>query len=390
MEKCGNYHLYLCMKMSGLYIHIPFCKQACFYCDFHFSTNQTYRHLLIQSLADEIRLQKDYLNGDTLETIYFGGGTPSLLNLNEFELLFETIQKYFKVDPFAEITLEANPDDLTRNKIQILKEFGVNRLSLGIQSFDDKVLTFLNRAHSAKDALACVELLRESGFTNLSIDLIHSIPGQEENTLMKNLEKALSLSPEHISAYSLTIEEKTVFGRWATGGKLKSLDETTSAHQFELVMNTLVEHGYRHYEISNFCKPGYHSRHNSSYWNQKKYLGVGPSAHSYNGVSRQFNVANNHLYMKSLQESKLPAETELLTRADKINEYIFTSLRTDDGCRLSYLKTTHNFDLLNSNESYLNKLLEDGKVVLQNEVLMLTHSGKLLADRIASDLFLIN
>jgi oxygen-independent coproporphyrinogen-3 oxidase len=376
--------------MSGIYLHIPFCKQACYYCDFHFSTNQSYRALLIQCLAHEISLQKDYLYGDKLETIYFGGGTPSLLNPNEFELLFETIHKNFKVDPFAEITLEANPDDLTQSKIQTLKAFGVNRLSLGIQSLDDEVLKFLNRAHSANDALVCIELLRESGFNNLSIDLIHSIPGQDESTLMKNLDKALNLSPEHISAYSLTVEENTVFGRWAAKGKLKSPDENASARQFEVVMNTLIDHGYRHYEISNFCKPGYYSRHNSSYWNQAKYLGVGPSAHSYNRVSRQFNVANNHLYMKSIQEGKLPSETEILTRADKINEYIFTSLRTDIGCQLTYLKNIHAFDLLNANDSYLRKLLEEGKITIQNEVLMLTHSGKLLADRIASDLFILS
>jgi oxygen-independent coproporphyrinogen-3 oxidase len=376
--------------MSGLYIHIPFCKQACYYCDFHFSTNQSYRADMLQSIARELVIQKEYLEGDMIQTVYFGGGTPSLLSSKDFELLFEAIYKHHKVSDHAEITLEANPDDLSPEKIQTLKQFGINRISLGIQSFDDTVLKFLNRAHSGHDAIVCIDLLRNAGFINLSIDLIHSIPGQDEAVLMKNLNAALALSPEHISAYSLTIEEDTVFGRWASKGKIKSLDENISAHQFELIMNTIISAGYRHYEISNFCKPGFQSKHNSSYWNQQKYLGVGPSAHSYNGMSRQFNVANNHIYMKTILENKLPCETELLTPANKINEYIFTSLRTDTGCQLSYLKNMYDYDLLKNYEGYLTKLEQEGKVSLDNGILTLTHSGKLLADRIASDLFVLS
>jgi oxygen-independent coproporphyrinogen-3 oxidase len=278
-------------------------------------------------------------------------------------------------------------DDLNTEKIITLKEAGVNRVSLGIQSFDDDTLKFLNRAHSGADALTCVSQLRELEINNLSIDLIHSIPGQDDRLLSQNLDKAIRLAPQHISVYSLTIEEKTVFGKWASRGQLKAMEEIQAAGQFELVMDTLIASGYQHYEISNFCLPGFASQHNSSYWQQKKYLGVGPSAHSFDGISRQFNVSNNHLYMKALHEGKVPFEIEILTRENKINEYIFTSLRTDQGCNLSYLKSTFNYDLLKVNTAYIQSLLNDGYLTSTDEVLLLTRQGKLLADKIASDLF---
>lgn len=375
--------------MSGLYLHIPFCKQACYYCDFHFSTNQSYRERMIHCMANELLLQKDYLSNEPLETIYFGGGTPSVLNVKDLELIFNTIHSHFLIIDKPEITLEANPDDLNKHKIKILKEFGINRLSLGIQSFDNKVLNFLHRAHTAEDALNCISLLRDFGFDNISIDLIHSIPNQPEDILIKNIQQALLLEPEHISAYSLTIEENTVFGKWAAKGKVKATDENDGAHQFELVMNMLTENGFQHYEISNFCQPGFQSKHNSSYWQQKKYLGIGPSAHSYNGESRQFNISNNHLYMKSLENGIVPFETETLSRADKINEYLFTSLRTEAGCDLSYLKENYQFDLVSANVEYLESLQQGEKLLINNEKITLTRQGKLVADKIASDLFVL-
>lgn len=376
--------------MAGIYIHIPFCKQACYYCDFHFSTNQSYRAELIQCIASELALQKEYLAGEPIETIYFGGGTPSLLSEQELNLILNTLHKHYTVADEPEVTLEANPDDLSESKLRLLKQLGVNRLSIGIQSFDDHILKFLNRAHNSKEALRCIEIARDIGLTNFSVDLIHSIPGQDEPMLMKNLNQLMALKPNHISAYSLTLEENTVFGRWASKGKLSAPEETFSARQFELVMNTLVANGYRHYEISNFCLPGFHSRHNSSYWEQKKYLGIGPSAHSFNGESRQYNVANNHVYMKEIMASKIPAELEVLSAADKINEYLFTSLRTDGGCNLAHLKKDFGFDLLKQNESYLNTLVNESKITMQGEVILLTNEGKLLADKIASDLFIVN
>ena len=373
--------------MAGIYIHIPFCKQACYYCDFHFSTNQSLKEELIHAISLELSYQKDYLQGERIETIYFGGGTPSLLAKRELDVIFNSIYKHYSVIPLPEITLEANPDDLDKEKIITLKETGINRISLGIQSFDDVVLKFLNRAHTGEDALACVSQLREHEIDNLSIDLIHSIPGQDDETLRRNLEKVITLAPQHVSVYSLTIEEKTVFGKWSSRGQLKAVEETQSAGQFELVMDTLTGRGYQHYEISNFCLPGLASKHNTSYWQQKKYLGVGPSAHSFDLESRQFNVSNNHLYMKSIHEGKIPYEKEILTRENKINEYIFTSLRTNQGCHLSYLTNHYDYDLKKVNSDYIQSLLKLGYVTLSDEILILTRQGKLMADKIASDLF---
>ncbi len=372
--------------MAGLYIHIPFCKQACYYCDFHFSTNQTQKSELVNQITQELLFQKTYLQGESLETIYLGGGTPSLLKAKDLEVLFNTIHKHFQVVT-PEITLEANPDDLTPEKLRELSLMGVNRLSIGIQSFDEKILRFLNRAHTAQHALQCVDNARNVGITNISIDLIYSIPGQGDELLKENLAIGTQLRPTHISAYSLTLEEKTVFGRLASKGKLTAMEEGLSASQFELVMDTLVENGYLHYEISNYCLPGFESKHNTSYWLQKKYLGVGPSAHSFDGESRQFNISNNALYIKALTEGRIPFEREMLTRENKINEYLFTSLRTNKGCNMIYLTSTFNYDLLNLNKSYLTHLAEKKLIQIDNNTLTLTRTGKLLADTIAADLF---
>jgi oxygen-independent coproporphyrinogen-3 oxidase len=373
--------------MAGLYLHIPFCKQACYYCDFHFSTNQSQKAELVNQVAHELYLQRGYLQGESLETIYFGGGTPSLLTAKELEIIFSAIYKYYAVSGTPEITLEANPDDLTSTKLDELRLAGINRLSIGIQTFDDNVLRFLNRAHTAREGLSCLELAQAAGITNISIDLIYSIPGQDDGLLKKNLATAINLNPTHISAYSLTLEEKTVFGRWASHGKLLAMEETTSALQFEMVMDTLNQHGYRHYEISNYCLPGYESKHNTSYWQQKKYLGVGPSAHSFDGDTRQFNISNNPLYIKALREDRIPFEREILTVENKINEYLFTSLRTDGGCSLSYLSSQYEYDLKKKNESYIDQLVKETMIEIVEDRLILTRAGKLVADRIASDLF---
>lgn len=355
--------------MAGLYFHIPFCKQACHYCDFHFSTNQTLKSELVNQLTAELILQKDYLQGELIETIYFGGGTPSLLDAQELDFLFTSVQKNYKVVPNIEVTLEANPDDLTPKKLSEMESAGINRLSIGIQSFDETVLKFLNRAHTATEALGCVENARKAGIHNISIDLIYSIPGQDEETLQKNLSTALSLRPNHISAYSLTVEEKTVFGRWASKGKLQAMEEDQSAQQFELVMDSLIRNGYQHYEISNYCLPGFQSKHNTSYWRGEKYLGLGPSAHSYDGATRQFNISNNHLYIKSIEKGIVPFEREELTNENKINEYLFTSLRTEWGCNLNYLKEQFDYDLVVQNKPYLNQLLASNLIELRSDTI---------------------
>jgi oxygen-independent coproporphyrinogen-3 oxidase len=375
--------------MAGIYIHIPFCQQACYYCDFHFSTNRQSQLDICNAISQELEIQKDYLNSESVETIYLGGGTPSILQEQELALIFESIQKKYSVINTAEITLEANPDDLTIVKLRALKKMGINRLSIGVQSFDDVVLKFLNRSHTSGQARKCIESARDAGFSNISVDLIYAIPDHDADSLKKDLDCLLKLSPEHISAYSLTIEEKTVFGKWHQTKKLTPTSEDENANQFELVLNTLTSAGYDHYEISNYSRPGFISNHNSNYWRQKKYLGIGPSAHSFDGTTRQVNVSNNHTYLKSIRQNRIPATQEILTREEHINEYIMTSLRTSWGCDLNYLKSTHQYDLLTNQMAYINTAIEQGWITMNQNILRLTRAGKMHADKIASDLFLI-
>jgi oxygen-independent coproporphyrinogen-3 oxidase len=375
--------------MAGLYLHIPFCKQACHYCDFHFSTRLDSKGLLTQALSVELELQRDYLKGEIIGTVYFGGGTPSLLSGVEWELIFSSIHKNFSVEQGVEITVEANPDDLTNEKLLSLKGFGVNRLSIGIQSLDDEVLKSLNRSHDSIQAIKSIKTARKLGFSNINVDLIYAIPGREISLLQKDIDQLLSLEPEHISAYSLTIEEKTVFGNWAAKGRFIPETESENARQFELVMDKLAQAGFEQYEISNYARTGFQSQHNSSYWKQKKYLGIGPSAHSFNGKQRQANVSSNPAYIKSLTAGKLPATIETLSREDNINEYIMTTLRTMWGCDADYLKSMFDYDLLKNQEVYISHTKETGLITQTGNVLQLTRAGKMLADKIASDLFIV-
>jgi len=372
--------------MAGLYIHIPFCKQACYYCDFHFSTSLDLQDALVNALCIELEMQKNYLGSEPLDTIYFGGGTPSLLAKHHFEKLVNAIHKNFPAHE-PEVTLEANPDDLSKENLVGLKDIGINRLSIGIQSFDDAILTFLHRAHSAVDAIRSLELARQAGFDNISIDLIYAIPGQDDHVWKKNIGKAIAIAPEHISAYSLTIEEKTVFGHQRKKGIFPVETEEAAANQMQILMDELGNAGFDQYEISNFSKPGFYSRHNSSYWQQKKYLGIGPSAHSYNGLTRQSNINNNPLYIQSITQGKIPCQLEVLTRANKINEYLFTTLRTSWGCNLNYLQAQLGYDLVKENHESLALLLKYEYISLKNDIMKLTQTGKFLADKIASDLF---
>ncbi len=371
--------------MAGLYLHIPFCKQACHYCDFHFSTDQNSISSVCGAMAKELQLQKVYIN-EPLKTIYFGGGTPSLLSQRELSSLLDAIHKDYSVASDAEITLEANPDDLSLGKLRELKVSGINRLSIGIQSFDNDILKFLNRAHDSDAAESCLLQARDIGFRNISLDLIYAIPGLTEKRWEETLARALAFSPEHISSYALTIEARTVFGNWNKRGKLHMMEEEPAARQFEMLMNTLENSGYEQYEISNFCKPEFYSQHNSSYWKGASYLGIGPSAHSYNGHSRQFNVRNNAAYVRSIDIGKIPCETEVLTSENKINEYILTSLRTVWGCNLNILKTKLNDDLLQRRGEYLAVVQNRELIFIRGDILTLTRKGKLLADKIAEDL----
>lgn len=377
-----------------LYLHIPFCKQACHYCDFHFSTNLRQKSALVEAIGEEIRIQKAYLPSHELETIYFGGGTPSLLTEAELAYLFEIIHQQYTVAPNAEITLEANPDDLTADKLLLLRRY-VNRLSIGIQTFSEDVLRWMNRAHTATEAEQCVHLARDAGFENLSVDLIYGVPPScfrsspaiPELGWSNDLERALALNVPHLSAYALTVEPDTAFGRWTKTGKLKPLDEGLAADQFEALAVALTGAGYEHYEISNFAKPGQYARHNTAYWQQRPYLGVGPSAHSYNGHSRQSNVTNNARYVQRIGQGEIPAEIETLTIADRVNEYLLTGLRTQWGCSLTQLNTLLGGNFVQQQAGELTNLVGRGWLGQEGDRLLLTKAGKLFADRVAASLF---
>ncbi|MBS1545703.1 MAG: radical SAM family heme chaperone HemW [Bacteroidetes bacterium] len=375
--------------MAGLYLHIPFCKQACYYCDFHFSTDSKYRIDLLKAMEKELSLQKDYLRGQVMGTVYLGGGTPSLLTFQELKHLLASIHENFTITAGAEITLEANPDDLQPWKLEELKSLGINRLSIGIQTFDDRLLEFLHRAHKGDEAMQSVLDARRSGFDNISIDLIYGIPGLTNEYWKETIRKALALSPEHISGYALTIEERTVFGHQLKKGKFPVADEEIVAQQFEILMDEMDTAGYQHYEISNFCKPGRMAVHNSNYWKREHYLGIGPSAHSYRGDSRQFNVKNNAIYIRSIDQGALPFEKEILSSEDQINDYILTSLRTSWGLNALTLLEEWNDDLWTRASAQLHGLIDAGMIEFADPILRLTRKGKLLADKITEDLMVV-
>ena len=373
--------------MAGIYIHIPFCKQACNYCDFHFSTSLKMKASFVDALLKEIDLRKSVFETETIESIYFGGGTPSLLSATELDRIFKKLDACFTICSDAEITLEANPDDLNFEKIQEIKSTPVNRLSIGIQSFRDADLKFMNRAHTSSEALGSINMCKDAGFTNLTIDLIYGTPGMTNEAWMENLKIAFELDIPHISSYALTVEEKTALHYQILKNKTPDIDENQSALQFEMLMAEMKRNGYEQYEISNFCKPNSYSRHNSSYWKKDNYLGLGPSAHSFLGNKRLWNVSNNTKYIKSLQAGELPLQEECLTTQDRYNEYIMTSLRTKWGCSIGHIETDFSPEFVTFFKTEIKDYVIQGAISVENEVYYLTDSGKLLADRIASDLF---
>ncbi len=375
--------------MSGIYIHIPFCKQACHYCDFHFSTSTKKKSQLVDMLCHELVLRKNEMISEEIETIYFGGGTPSLLNSEELNHIFQTIFKNYKVTENAEITLEANPDDLSEENLKILNESPVNRLSIGVQSFFEEDLKLMNRAHNSEEALNCLKSARQY-FNNISIDLIYGIPGQSDEQWKENLKIALDLEIPHISSYALTVEPKTALEKFIEKGKVKPVDDEQYRNQFEILVSTLNYNGFEHYEFSNFGKPGYHSRNNMAYWMGKSYLGIGPSAHSFDGKSRKWNISNNTLYIKALEKDQIPQETERLSTTDKYNEFVMTRLRTKFGVKHSEIdekfgsKYAEHF--LKNTEDFLQKDLMKN----ENGTFHITQKGKFLSDGIASELFYID
>ncbi len=371
--------------MAGLYLHIPFCKQACYYCDFHFSTDSAHIAETLEALKTEMTLRKDFLPSP-LETVYLGGGTPSLLDAGQLSSLLEHAERTFGLVSGAEITLEANPDDLSPSKLLAIRGAGVNRLSIGIQSFEDDVLRYLHRAHDAQAAIRSLEASQEAGFTNISIDLIYAIPGLDLERWEATLRLAGSYHPTHLSSYALTIEERTVFGHYLRKGKLFRVEDEIAARQFERMQDILGGLGYEQYEVSNFSLPGFHSRHNSSYWLQKPYLGIGPSAHSYDGAKRYMNVRNNARYTEALRNGQFPAEIEVLTQANKINEYILTRLRTRWGIDLKTLQEQLGDDLMGRGQPTLERYASQGLLEVAGGRVQLTRKGLLFADQIAEDL----
>lgn len=343
---------------------------------------------MVHALQHELNLQRQYLKNNEIETIYFGGGTPSLLKQKELEQILEKIFSYNRISSNVEITLEVNPDDLNYDKLKNLRKLGINRLSIGVQSFSDEVLKFLNRIHSGKEAYYTVLNAQKAGFDNISVDLIYGIEKSGHSGWQNDLKIVGELLPEHISAYCLTIESQTAFGTWMKKGKLKPVDEDYAAQQFEYLIKFLSIKGYDQYEISNFCQPEKYSIHNTNYWKQENYLGIGPGAHSYNGQSRQFNISHNIKYIQSIESGNVPYEQDILSNHDKINEYVMTSLRTRWGCNLSKIYKDYKIDLYEINKDYINDLITQEYINFINNILYLTTKGKLIADKIASDLFL--
>ncbi|MHB8261450.1 MAG: radical SAM family heme chaperone HemW [Bacteroidia bacterium] len=373
--------------MSGIYLHIPFCSKACLYCDFHFSTNLKNKKALVDALCKEITLRKDYLEGATINSIYFGGGTPSLLSIAELEQILVVIHTNFKVTPNAELTFELNPEDATLTYLKEIKKLGINRLSIGLQSFNQEELTWMNRAHTAQQSFNCMQFAQQAGFDNISIDLIYGSKFQTPNTWRKTLQTAFDFNTQHISSYNLTVEAKTQLGHLIKEKKEQDIDSEVSVQLFNILMEETTKNGFTRYEISNFCKPNFMAEHNSSYWKGLSYLGVGPSAHSYNGVSRRFNVKSNAHYMQAIENDKSFYEEEILTTHDKYNEYVLTRLRTQWGCNIKEIATLFGEQYA----AYFLKQVESYKqrkfITLKENTVTLTQQGKHFADGIASDIF---
>ncbi|HEU0126620.1 radical SAM family heme chaperone HemW [Flavobacterium sp.] len=375
--------------MSGIYIHIPFCKQACHYCDFHFSTSMKKKDDMVLALAKEIGMRKNEFSSEVVETIYFGGGTPSVLSNEEINFLISEVYKNYEVVENPEITLEANPDDLSVERILELSKSPINRLSIGIQSFYEEDLKMMNRAHNSAEAKKCLEEATKY-FDNISLDLIYGIPGLSDEMWKQNIQTALDFGIPHISSYALTVEPKTALSKLIQTGKVAEPQDEVASNHFMILVEMLQNNGFIHYELSNFGKENYFSKNNSAYWLGKKYIGIGPSAHSYDGEKRGWNIANNSLYIKSIQNDELPIETETLTISDRYNEYIMTGLRTIWGVSLDRIENEFGLEYLDYLQKQSEKFLNDDLLSIENNILKPTPKGKFLTDGIASDLFYLN
>jgi len=375
--------------LAGIYIHIPFCKQKCNYCNFHFSTKKDNVEELVSGMIIELDQRKSYLKTKKIDSIYFGGGTPSIIDVKHIISIIEKIYSLYEVKKSAEITMEFNPDDIKKEKLNILRAAGINRLSIGIQSFENKDLIFMNRSHNAAEAINSIQLAKECGFDNISIDLIYGVPNQTESIWKKNLQQMFDLQIDHFSAYALTVEPNTKLNYLIKKKKIKPLSESKSENHFKILQEISSEIGYKQYEISNFCRKDKFALHNTSYWEDKIYLGIGPSAHSYNGESRRWNISNNLKYITFINSGEKYFDEEILSINQKYNEYTLTSLRTIWGVSLDYLE--NNFDKMITSHFKQNsrKWIENENAILENNSLKLTNKGMLFADAISSDLFII-
>lgn len=376
--------------MAGIYIHIPFCKTRCIYCDFYSTTRSELKQHYIRALCQELQTRKDYLKEEPVETIYFGGGTPSQLAEEDFKEVFKAIGEVYGLRAAEEITLEANPDDLTEEYVSMLRTLPFNRISMGIQTFDDPTLKLLNRRHDAVQAVKAVEHCRRAGFQNISIDLIYGLPGETDQRWERDLQQAVGLDVEHISAYHLTYEEGTRIYEMLQSHRISEVDEESSVRFFSALMDTLGAAGYEHYEISNFCKPGMYSRHNTAYWKGIPYLGCGPSAHSFNAETREWNTASLEGYIKSIEEGQRSSETEILDKVTRYNEYIMTSLRTMWGISLTYTEEAFGTELCQYCTKMAAPYLQSHKLEMQADRLRLTREGIFVSDGIISDLMFID
>lgn len=374
-----------------IYIHIPFCRQKCSYCNFHFSVNQNLRGEMVAALRREITMRRDELSEKTLQSLYFGGGTPSLLSIYELEEIFNEIQKYYSFSENIEITMEANPDDLNKEFLLGLKSLGINRLSIGTQSFYDEDLKLMNRAHNSTEAETSIKLAQDVGFKNISIDLIYGSPISDFSIWQKNLQKTVDLQIQHISAYALTIEPKTALENWISKKKISPPNESLQNEEFYFMSDFLKENGFEHYEISNFSKPEFYSKHNTSYWQSKPYVGIGPSAHSFDGnKKRSWNIANNAIYIKEISEGKLPSESETLSETDALNEFLMTGLRTSFGVNLELLDSKFSNDIIEELTKSIETKILRNELVIENSFLKIPQEKWFFADGIAADLFILN
>lgn len=375
--------------MAGIYIHIPFCKQACSYCNFHFSTSFSLREKLIDALKNEIDRSGDFISqAEPIETIYFGGGTPSILTQYELGEILEALYKKFSIIPGAETTLEANPDDINPSSLKYWKDMGINRFSLGIQSFNDEELAWMNRAHNAADSLRSIHEIQQAGFANFSVDLIFGSPFLSDSALKENLNIIFKHGIPHISCYALTVETGTALKKKIEKHLSPPVNSEIQAEQFLLLMNEMSNAGYEHYEISNFALPGMRSQHNSSYWKGKAYHGFGPAAHSYNSINeRRWNIANNALYIQMINQHQKHYEAEILTTEQRLNEYIMTSLRLMEGIDIEFINTAYGKKFTDIIEEGVSNYIDTGKMIRKNQHWILTNEGKLFADGIAADLF---